>query len=732
MLGFLRKQRTVPVLLQRDMTECGTTCLAMILKYHGLYNLQPTLRRLGHVSAEGTDLFTLSELAETFGFTADGYELGYDQLRELPLPCIAHYEGNHFVVIESVGADHVGIVDPAYGRDRLARADFESRWNGIVLTLEPTPAVHDNPDVDDLIAAQRERQRTLRSRFYLALLRPFRAVLGEILLASFVLQLLALALPFFTQVILDKALVYQDRTLLYAILGGMVLVLLTQILLTYVRNLLLTQFKVRFELDFFSQFFRHLISLPQRYFDAYKREDFINRFQENLKVRNAFSPSILQAFIDLLFVVNALIIFFFYNLLLAVIAAAFIGFVVLVTIFFTPRLKRLENKIFAENLKTMGSFLDTLLGIQTVKLLGLERLKLQEWKNRYKRALNKVLETEQTHIGLQSLLKSAFFLSQVGIYWIGAYLTFTGAMTIGQYVAFIAIFTLAMTALDNVSGLWFLVTELAITYERLNDVFMEEPETADLLEQHTQVPPGPLVLTNLHFAYPQAPDRPILQGIDLTIEPGERVALIGRNGSGKTTLAKLLAGLYHDYDGTITLGGVELRRLHPRALRRTVAMVPQQVHLFDGTFKDNIRYGNPEASMDDIVRAAELAGLHEDVQQLYLGYNTMIGESGSALSGGQRLKIAFARLFLADPDVIILDEASSALDPEAERLVMRNVETHFAGKTILSIAHRLRTVRDADRILVMDRGRIVEDGRHEDLLQREGLYYSLMQTYLNF
>ncbi|ARA93668.1 hypothetical protein AWN76_011170 [Rhodothermaceae bacterium RA] len=244
--------------------------------------------------------------------------------------------------------------------------------------------------------------------------------------------------------------------------------------------------------------------------------------------------------------------------------------------------------------------------------------------------------------------------------------------------------------------------------------------------------PGPLVLTDLHFAYPQAPDRPVLQGIDLTIEPGERVALIGRNGSGKTTLAKLLAGLYHEYEGTITLGGVELRRLHPRALRRTVAMVPQQVHLFDGTFKDNIRYGNPEASMDDIVRAAELAGLHEDVQPLYLGYNTMIGESGSALSGGQRLKIAFARLFLTHPDVIILDEASSALDPEAERLVMRNVETHFAGKTILSIAHRLRTVRNADRILVMDRGRIVEDGRHEDLLQREGLYYSLMQTYLNF
>ena len=206
---------------------------------------------------------------------------------------------------------------------------------------------------------------------------------------------------------------------------------------------------------------------------------------------------------------------------------------------------------------------------------------------------------------------------------------------------------------------------------------------------------------------------------------------MGRNGSGKTTLAKLLVKLYPEYDGRIEIGGVEMRGLHPQALRRKIAMLPQEVHLFTGTIKENIRYGRPGATMDEVIEAARLADFHDFVKNLYLGYNYVVGEGGSNLSGGQKLKIAFARLFLGTPDVIVLDEASSVLDPEAEQRIMRNVKRHFEGKTVISIAHRLHTVRDADRILVLDGGAIVEQGRHDELLAQQGLYHQFMQNYLD-
>ena len=727
----LKRHPSLPFIRQRDATECGTTCLAMIFKHYGLYNIQPMLRKAGGVGADGTSLYALSELAETFGFTSDGYQLTYDTLADVHLPCIAHYQGNHFVVVYKVTKTDVWIADPGYGKDKLSREEFEARWNGIILTLEPTAEVFQNPDVEELVEAQRAKEKYIRKEFYLSLFRPFKAVLWEILAASFVLQLLGLALPFFTQVIVDQVLVHQDRRLLFAILAGMVLIFFVQITLTYVRNILLTQFKVRFELDFFSKFFHHFIHLDQSYFDAHRREDFINRFQENLKIRNIFSPSVMQLFIESVLVVNWLLVLFFYNVTLAFIASGFVLFFVIAVIIYSPMLQRLEDKIFHENVQTMGAFLDTLLGMMTVKLLALERLKFWEWKNKYKKALNKVLGAEQTHITLQSTLRGAFFLSQAVVYWVGAFMAFSGALTIGQYIAFVTIFTAAMMALNNASSLWFLTTELSVTYARLNDVFMQDRERTDLLEQHTHIERPRIDFQGVSFAYPQNPDKRILQDIDLTIEPGEHVALVGRNGSGKTTLAKLLVKLYPEYDGRIEIGGVEMRGLHPQMLRRKIAMLPQEVHLFTGTIKENIRYGRPDATMDEVIEAARLADFHDFVKNLYLGYNYVVGEGGSNLSGGQKLKVAFARLFLGHPDVIVLDEASSVLDPEAEHRIMRNVRRRFKGKTVISIAHRLHTVRDADRILVLDGGAIVEQGRHEELLAQQGLYHQFMQNYLD-
>lgn len=730
MAATIRRRLIFPFTRQRDSTECGTTCLAMIFRYYGLSNVQASLRQLAQVGQTGTDLYTLSEIAERFGFRSEGFQLAFESLREISMPCIAHVDGNHFVVLRRADDQHVWIADPGYGKERLTREEFERRWSGVVLTVEPTEEAFRSSELEELLQTQRQRKRAVLKAFYLSLLKPFRAVLLEVLAATGLLHLLGLALPLFTQVIIDEVLITKSQTLLLAILAGMVAILLTQVLLTYVRNVLITQFKVRFELDFFSNFFDHFIRLSQSYFDGFRREDFINRFHENLKLRKILSPAILQSLVDVVFIVVSLAVLFMYEVRLAAVAAGFVLFFVVATIIYSPKLRFLEEKIFYENLKTMGAFLDSLLGMQSIKLLGIEDLKFRQWKRRYTRALNKVLDAEQTQIMLQSMLRGAFFAGQVAVYWIGAFMAFEGALSIGQYFAFVTIFTAIMVSVDSVAVLWFLVTELSVTFTRLNDVFLQEPEQASHTAASWPENGATLRLERVSFSYAGSADEPVLRDINLEISPGERVALVGRNGSGKSTLVKLLVRLYDNYRGRIVAGAVDIRDIPLDVLRERVVMVPQDVYLFTGTIKENILYGNPEASMPAVVQAARLADLHDHVRELFLGYNHMVGEGGGNLSGGLRLKVALARLFLRQMDVLILDESSSVLDVEAERRILENVRNHYPDTTIITIAHRLQTVRSADRILVLDRGRLVEEGPHEELLRQEGLYHRFVHSYV--
>lgn len=714
------------------MSECGPTCLSMILKYYGLYNIQHTLREMSHATKEGTSLYTLSYLAEAFGFSTRGYRLKFERLSSIPLPCIAHYEGNHFVVVYKANKKTVWVANPAYGKDQLDKEEFLTKWNGVVLTLEPTGRAFQQQELKELVRGEKDRKKGVLKKYYLPLLWPFKRLILEILAFSFILQSLGLALPFFTQGIIDKVLVYQDKKLLFAILLGMIGIFLTQVVLTYVRNILLAQFKVNFELDFFSNFFNHFIHLKQGYFDSHKREDFINRFQENLRARRILSPTMLQPFIDLIFVGNFVLVLFFYNTFLASIVLGYVLLLLLGALIFTPRLRRLEDKIFYDNVATLRRFLDTLLGIQTVKLLSLEKLKLWEWKSTYTKGLNRVLAAEQSYARLQSTLRGGYFMSQITVYWLGAHMAFQGKMTIGQYVAFVSIFTLIMASLNSIFTLWSVITEISVSYSRLNDVFMTEPEEGSVLEQQSEIGEVEKIeLKDLSFRYGENSEKYVLRGLDVSIHRGEQVAIVGRNGSGKTTLVKLLTKLYSDYEGKILVNGVELKQINSQALRRKVVMIPQEVYLFSGTVRDNIAYGDPGASMDEVVEAAKLADIHTHIRSLYLGYNQMLSEDMSSFSGGQKLKIAFARLFLSDPEVIILDEASSALDIETEHFILKNVRERFRGKTIISIAHRLHTVRHADRILVLDEGRLIEEGNHVTLVEQGGLYHQFIQTYLD-
>lgn len=731
LLGFRRK-RDIPFIRQRDVSECGTTCLAMIFRYHGMYNVQSALRELGHVTRQGTSLYVLSELAEQFGFQADGYRTRFDILKKLPLPFIAHYEGNHFVVVYRVERDHVWIADPASGRERMSAETFRSRWNGVVLTVEPTADIFQNRDVMELVERFRRREKVRKRQLVSDVLQPFKHVLWEIGIASLVLQLLGLAFPFFTQTIVDKVLVDQNRELLVAVLLGLLGVFALQMLLGFVRNLMLTQLRVRFDLDFFGRFFRHLMHLQMSYFDAHRREDFINRFHENLKVRNIFSSTVLQSLIDSLLAVNFLVILFVYNRWLALIAVLMVLLFVLVTVWFTPRLREMEQRVFHENVKTLGGFLDVLMGIETVKLLGAETWKFWEWKNTYKKALNRTLQLEKTHLKLALIMRAVQVLSQISVFCLGALLAFNRELTIGQYIAFVAIFGMVSSSIRNMSGLWLAATRLSVTFDRLGDVLVQEPERFDLIGRDGGPEQPDIEIRDLTFSYSGEGGRPVLVDVNLDIPYGAKIAVVGRNGSGKSTLGRLLTGLYTGYSGCIRVGGHELNRIHPRQLRSRVWMLPQRVHLFNGTIRRNILAASPEATDRELERAIELADLDSYIRSQYMGVHHMVGEGGAGLSGGEQLKIALARLFLGKPSVIILDEASSVLDVEAEGRVLANIRQEFSRETIITIAHRLHTVRSAERILVLDEGRVVEDGTHDQLMAMGQTYAGFMGQYLDF
>ncbi len=727
----LKLNKHFPFILQRGLAECGPSCLAMIFKYYGYYNIQTLLVQMGEVTTEGTNLYQLAEVAEQFGFKAEAYELNYDYLPQIKLPCIAHYDGVHFIVIYKWTKDFVWIADPAYGKDKLSKEDFIKKWSGIVLTIETTPAIFKNKDLEETVTAFRKKRSSLYKKFYAPVFASLK-VGWEILMATGILQILGLAVPFFTQTIIDNVLVNQNKKLLVAILVGMCGIFITQILILYVRNILLVQLRINFELGFFSKFFKHFISLKQKYYDSNRREDFMARFQENITIRQLVNPVVIESIIDLIFILFYIPLLIFYNVKLGLLSLFFVVLFSVLTIYYAPIMRSLVYKVFYKNLETLGEFLDSLLGIRTVKLLSLENFKFWQWKNKYKKTLNVVLDSEQKGIMLHSLQRSVFYLSQVSVFWIGAYMTFNNEITIGQYLAITAIFLIVMNALNNLSLIWYNLTELWVSMGRLNDVLIQETENTSIFETSNTFSTDKISIQNLSFRYNEKGADYALRNINIEINKGEYIGVVGRNGTGKTTLVKLLLNLYPQYEGKIFLDNQELRQLNPTVLRKKIFLFPQDIYIFNSTIKENILYGNLNADTDAIIQAAKLADLHDFIKTLHLGYNHKVGDTGGNLSGGQKLKIGFARLFLSDPDIIILDEASSMLDIEAEQRIMHNIKEHFKGKTIITIAHRMHSLKNADRILVIDNGTIAETGNHTELMKMKGLYYTFMSTYIDY
>ncbi len=710
-----RHARRYPALMQLSETDCGAACLAMILRY---YRKQVSINRLrdqANVNRDGASLHSISEAAEALGFHARGIHASYEHLEKVELPAIAHWDGFHYVVLYEVRPDRVIVADPAVGLRRLTREEFIKGWTGYLLLLSPTPRLEGV-----------EESRTTFGRF-LPLLKPYRKFLLEIFLASFVLQLFGLASPIFTQVIVDQVLVHKNEPMLNLMLIGMLLVAVFQTATGALRHYLLVHTTRRLDMQMVVEFYRHVLSLPMRYFEERKVGDILKRFNENARIREFLTGRSLGVVLDCLMIVVYLGLMFYYNAKLSLLALLFMPAYAALTLVATPILKRQNREVFERSAEADSHLVESVTGVGAVKATASERPIRWKLEGLMVKTLNIQFRNALTGMAVSSFGNILQTLNTLLLFWYGAHLVITGELSVGQLVAFNVLVGNVTRPILSLIDLWREFQEINVSLERLNEVFDAKPEEDPARASFIHVPPvrGHVRFEQVSFRYPTRGDRNALENVNLEIYAGQTVALVGRSGAGKSTFASLLLRLHEPNAGRIFIDGYDLRQVSIGGLRSQIGVVPQEVFLFSGTIRENIAFGDPDARLQEVVGAAMLAGAHEFISELPLGYETRIGERGQSLSGGQKQRIAIARALFKKPRILIFDEATSALDSESERAIQQNLDNILKDRTTIVIAHRLSTVRNADLIVVMDRGIILETGTHYTLMEQKGLYHYL-------
>ena len=710
-----------PFLKQHDQSDCGAASLGMICKYYKMPIGLNRLRDMCNVSREGTSMAALAEAAETLGFVTRGVRTGYEALMRTGLPAILHWEGNHFVVLYEIFKKKVRIADPGLGLRTLSRAEFEKSWTNMALLLEYTDQVSEN-----------EPSRSSFRRFF-PLIKPYTPILIEVLLASLVLSLFGLASPVFTQTIVDQVLVHHDRDLLNLMLAGMVVVALFQMGTSTLRAYLIGYISARLSLTMLSRFYRHLLGLSMRFFALRRTGDLTTRFKENATIQRLFTDTTVSAILDFIMLFVYLGLMFYYNWELTLVMLIFVPLSVGLTLIYTPILKSFSQRAFLARAEQSSVLIDSLHGVDVVKAEAVERVTRWQWEGKF---------TKEIQIGFKRLKMEMLFgaggsminlLSSTVILWYGASLVMEGELSVGQLMAFNALIGNVMGPVMGLIGVWPEVQEARVALDRLNDVYDAKMEDARQRGHGMRLKRvrGRVEFDEVFFRYGVGSDEPyVLNNINLDLEPGRKVAIVGRSGAGKTTLVKLVPRLFDPSEGRVTLDGMDVRDLDPHWLRRQVGMVMQDPFLFSGTIAENIAVGEADADMDRVLEVARMACVQDFVTEMPLGYETKVGEQGIGLSGGQRQRIAIARALYRDPGILIFDEATNALDTDSEGAIQANLDLFLENRTAMIIAHRLSTVRDADVIVVLEKGHIVDTGTHEELMDRRGLYYHMSSQQL--
>jgi ATP-binding cassette subfamily B protein len=705
---------------QQSAADCGATCLKTISQYWGKSLNLNFLRNLTAVGRSGASLKNLAKAAESIGYQARPVRASLNRLAEQKNPWIAHWQGDHYIVVYFIKGDRVLVSDPARGKLSLPRQEFLNGWTGYALILDPT---------EHLKALKQEKPSLWR---FLTLLSPYQSVTWQIILSSVLIQLFGIVTPLFTQVILDQVVVNKSVTTLHVFSIGALLFGIWAIFLSSMRQYLVSYLSNRLDLSMISGFIRHALMLPLRFFEDRHVGDIITRVQENQKIQRFLISQVVLAWLDFLMGFLYFGLMLYYNWQLALLVIALIPPIAILTLAATPLLRKVSQEVFNKAAEQNSSLVETITGISTVKTTASERELRWRWEEHLTGFLNAQFRAQKLGINLQTASGLINSLGNTALLWYGAMLVIQDQLTIGQFVAFNMLIGRVLDPILSLANLWDELQEVLISVERLDDVFSAETEEDP--EKSLLVMPlirGEVRFDNVTFRYNEDEDRNTLQNLTFTVKSGQTVAIVGRSGSGKSTLVKLLQGLYHPSSGHIYIDGHDICHVSPHSLRSQLGVVPQECYLFSGTILENITLYRSEYSLEQALEVAKLAEAHAFIQSMPLGYNTKVGERGANLSGGQRQRIAIARALLGEPRILLLDEATSALDTESERRFQQNLVRLCRDRTTFIIAHRLSTVRNADCILVLDRGILVEQGNHETLMKQQGLYYHLAQQQLD-
>ncbi len=696
--------------------DTGLLGLAMLARFHGVA-ADPA--QLAHEFREPGAAFGVPQIllaARRLGLQAKPVRTDASRLDRTPLPALALNRDGRFVILARVDQGQVLIQDPAAERPQaLASADFAATWSGELILFTSRASLAGELAKFDF------------SWFVPAIVK-YRRLLGETLLVSFALQLFALASPLFFQAVMDKVLVHRGFSTLDVIALGFLVVSVFEVLLSGLRTYVFAHTTSRIDVELGARLFRHLLNLPLAYFQARRVGDTVARVRELENIRAFLTGNAVTLVLDLFFSVVFVAVMLSYSVWLTLVVLASLPCYVLLSAVLTPLLRARLHEKFNRGAENQAFLVEAINGIDTLKAMAVEPHMTRRWDNQLAAYVAAGFRTTAlstvAHEGVSLIGK----LVTVTTMWLGARLVIGGELSVGQLVAFNMLAGRVATPVMRLAQLWTDFQQTGISVQRLGDILNTRGETA--LAQRSSLPPiaGRIELDQVVFRY-RADGPEVLRGISLTVEPGQVIGIVGRSGSGKSTLTKLVQRLYLPERGRVLVDGVDLALADTASLRRQIGVVLQENMLFNRSIRENIALADPGMPMAGVIGAAKLAGAHDFILELPEGYDTMVGEHGATLSGGQRQRIAIARALITNPRILIFDEATSALDYESERIIQNNMQAICRGRTVLIIAHRLSAVRHAHRILVVDRGQIVEQGSHAELLAHEAGHYARLHRF---
>ncbi len=632
-----------------------------------------------------------------------------------PLPAIAISKSGKFFALAQANGDKFLIQDPTAARPLvLSEEELHELWSGeLILVASRESMIGDLAKFD--------------FTWFIPAVVKYRKLLTEILLVSLALNLFALVTPLFFQVVMDKVLVHRGMTTLDVIAIGLLVVSIFEVVLSALRTYVFAHTTSRIDVELGAKIFRHLLALPMSYFQARRVGDSVARVREIENIRSFLTGNAITVVLDILFSVVFIAVMLFYSGWLTLIVLASLPFYILISALITPMLRVRLNEKFNRSAENQSFLVETISGIDTLKSMAVEPQMTRHWDNQLAHYVSASFRATTlstiAHEGVNLVGK----LVVVGTLWLGARLVIEGDLSVGQLIAFNMLAGRVAQPIMRLAQLWTDFQQVGISMQRLGDILNTRTELA--ADHRSSLPrlKGRIEFDQVRFRYrPDAPE--VLSNLSLQINAGETIGIVGRSGSGKSTLTRLVQRLYVPERGRVLVDGVDVAQADTVSLRRQIGVVLQENVLFNRTIRENIALADPGASIEEVMAAAKLAGAHEFILELQDGYDTMVGEHGSTLSGGQRQRIAIARALIGNPRVLIFDEATSALDYESERIIHNNMKDICAGRTVLIIAHRLSSVRHADRIVVIERGQIVEVGHHNQLVgNSEGHYSRLLE-----